>query len=151
MISACLCLKVCCRNCLNFISLIGSRPCIKADVNPTSLALAANTILGSSGVSKHGASGPAVEDEGVQGSMERTAIMADYHVQYDGDRDLWTVKRAGASRVSRTFATKAEATKQAKVFADRSGGGEVNIHNKGGNKIRDKRTIGKKDPRDIKG
>ncbi|MCT6918245.1 MAG: DUF2188 domain-containing protein, partial [Bifidobacteriales bacterium] len=36
--------------------------------------------------------------------------MADYHVQYDGDRDLWTVKRAGASRVSRTFATKAEAT-----------------------------------------
>ena len=104
-----------------------------------------------SGVSEHGGSGRAVEDEGVEGNMERTAIMADYHVQYDGDRDLWTVKRAGASRVSRTFATKAEATKQAKVFADRSGGGEVNIHNKGGNKIRDKRTIGKKDPRDIKG
>lgn len=110
-----------------------------------------NNIPEISGVSEHGGSGRAVEDEGVQGSTERTAIMADYHVQYDEDRDLWTVKRAGASRVSRTFATKAEATKQAKVFADRSGGGEVNIHNKGGNKIRDKRTIGKKDPRDIKG
>ena len=113
--------------------------------------LVSGDIPENSGVSKHGALGWAVEDEGVQGSMERTAIMADYHVQYNGERDLWTVKRAGASRVSRTFATKGEATKQAKVFADRSGGGEVNIHNKGGNKIRDKRTIGKKDPRDIKG
>ena len=123
---------------------------LKAKV-PSKYDIRGKDIPENSGVSKHGASGRAVEDEGVQGSTERMAIMADYHVQYDEDRDLWTVKRAGASRVSRTFATKAEATKQAKVFADRSGGGEVNIHNKGGNKIRDKRTIGKKDPRDIKG
>ena len=123
---------------------------LKAKV-PSKYDIRGKDIRVNSGVSEHVGLGRAVEDEGVQGSMERTAIMADYHVQYDGDRDLWTVKRAGASRVSRTFATKAEATKQAKVFADRSGGGEVNIHNKGGNKIRDKRTIGKKDPRDIKG
>lgn len=77
--------------------------------------------------------------------------MADYHVQFIKDRNAWGVKRAGASRVSKIFETQAAATKQAKIYADRSGGGEVNVHEKEGNQIRDKRTIGKKDPRSSKG
>lgn len=77
--------------------------------------------------------------------------MADYHVQFEKGRGVWSVKRVGASRVSKTFATQAEAAKQAKVYADRSGGGEVNVHKKEANQVRDKRTIGKEDPRSTKG
>lgn len=92
------------------------------------------------------------EDKRVRrGIPKGTTIMADYHVQYEKDRDVWSVKRAGASRATRTYPTQAEATKAAKAYADKSGGGEVNVHDKEGNRIRDKRTIGKKDPRSTKG
>jgi hypothetical protein len=77
--------------------------------------------------------------------------MADYHVQYDKDDEQWKTTRAGGERASSVSDTQAEAIADANRFADNSGGGEVNIHRKDNNEIRDKNTIGKVDPRKTKG
>ena len=77
--------------------------------------------------------------------------MADYHVQYDKDKGDWETKKAGASRASARSGTQSDAIADANRLADNSGGGEVNIHRKDNNQIRDKNTIGKKDPNPPKG
>lgn len=76
--------------------------------------------------------------------------MADYHVQYDKDRGDWETRKAGASRASSRSETQGEAVSDANRLAKNSGG-EVNIHRKDNNQIRDKNTIGKKDPNPPKG
>lgn len=72
--------------------------------------------------------------------------MPDYHVQYDKDKDSWGAQREGASRASSRHDTQAEAIAAANDLARSRGGGEVNIHRKDDNAIRDKNTIGKPDP-----
>lgn len=77
--------------------------------------------------------------------------MADYDVQFDKDRGDWGAKRAGASRNAARFGTQADAVDAANDLARNSGGGEVRIHTKDTNVIRDTNTIGKKDPYPPKG
>jgi hypothetical protein len=77
--------------------------------------------------------------------------MADYHVQYDKDKGDWSATREGASRASARSATQSDAIAEANRLADSGGGGEVNIHRKDNNQIRDKNTIGKKDPNPPRG
>ena len=72
--------------------------------------------------------------------------MSDYHVTYDRDDEQWKAKRAGGQRASGRFNTQAEAIARANQLAANAGGGEVNIHRKDNNEIRDKNTIGKPDP-----
>lgn len=72
--------------------------------------------------------------------------MGDYHVTYDKDDEQWKATRAGGQRASGTFDTQADAISRANQLAASSGGGEVNIHRKDNNQIRDKNTIGKTDP-----
>lgn len=54
--------------------------------------------------------------------------------------------RAGGQRASGAFDTQADAVTRANDLAGNSGGGEVSIHRKDNNQIRDKNTIGKSDP-----
>lgn len=72
--------------------------------------------------------------------------MGDHHVTYDKDDEQWKATRAGGQRASGTFDTQADAISRANQLAANSGGGEVNIHRKDNNQIRDKNTIGKTDP-----
>lgn len=72
--------------------------------------------------------------------------MADYHVNYDKDDEQWKVNRSGGERSSGNFDTQADAIDRANQLTAGSGGGEVNIHRKDNNQIRDKNTIGKDDP-----
>lgn len=72
--------------------------------------------------------------------------MGDYHVTYDKDDEQWKATRSGGQRASGTFDTQADAISRANQLAANSGGGEVNIHRKDNNQIRDKNTIGKTDP-----
>ena len=72
-------------------------------------------------------------------------------MQYDKDKDDWSATKAGASRASARADTQDEAVQAANDFARNSGGGEVNIHRKDNNQIRDKNTIGKDDPFPPKG
>lgn len=67
----------------------------------------------------------------------------DIHVVSDGDD--WLVRRAGAQRASARTDTQQQAIDRALEIARNSGGAEVNIHGRNG-QIRDKRTIGKRDP-----
>ena len=66
--------------------------------------------------------------------------MPNYHVSKNKDTGDWSVKRAGASRVSGNFDTQRSAEVSAKNFARNSGGGEVRIHGLDG-KIRDSDTV----------
>lgn len=72
--------------------------------------------------------------------------MADYDVQYDMSTGDWSAKRAGASRATARFRTQADADDAARGFAKNSGGGEVRVHRKDNNQIRNTDTIGKTDP-----
>lgn len=66
--------------------------------------------------------------------------MPNYHVVKNKDTGDWSVKRAGASRVSGNYSTQREAESSAKRFAGNTGGGEVRIHGLDG-KIRDSDTV----------
>lgn len=66
--------------------------------------------------------------------------MPNYHVAKSKNANGWSVKKAGASRVSGTFSTQSEAERSAKTFARNSGGGEVRIHGRDG-RIRDSDTV----------
>jgi hypothetical protein len=77
--------------------------------------------------------------------------MADYEVQYDKSDDQWKATRDGAKRAGAVADTQAEAIADANDLAANSGGGEVRIHRKDNNEIRDSNTIGKPDPFPPKG
>jgi hypothetical protein len=66
--------------------------------------------------------------------------MANYHVSKGREEGDWSIKRAGAERISDTARTQQRAEKLAKQFAGNSGGGEVRIHGRDG-KIRDSDTV----------
>ncbi|MBN1409080.1 MAG: DUF2188 domain-containing protein [Calditrichaceae bacterium] len=66
--------------------------------------------------------------------------MPNYHVVRNGDTGSWSVKRAGAGRVSGNFSTQRSAERSAKNYARNTGGGEVRIHGRDG-RIRDSDTI----------
>jgi len=66
--------------------------------------------------------------------------MSNYHVTKNRDIGQWSIKRAGAERVSDYVDTQREAELLAKQFAENSGGGEVRIHGLDG-KIRDSDTV----------
>jgi len=66
--------------------------------------------------------------------------MPNYHVIKNRDTGSWSVKRAGASRVSGVFSTQREAESSAKKYAHNTGGGEVRIHGLDG-RIRDSDTV----------
>ena len=76
--------------------------------------------------------------------------MADYHVTKPEGSDVWHVVKENSERASATAPTQAEAEKLAKELAISSGGGEVVVHTPSGpgvmGTIRDKDTVGKKDP-----
>ncbi len=77
--------------------------------------------------------------------------MANYHVTYDRSSKNWKVKKAGGSNASGRRATQKEAEALAKYFCSESGGGEVRIHRKDNNEIRDSDTVKPgNDPRKIK-
>ena len=77
--------------------------------------------------------------------------MANYNVTYDRDSGSWRAKQAGASRTVGDFDTQAEAAAAAKQRAINSGGGDVSIHRRDNNQIREKNTYGKSDPFPPKG
>lgn len=64
--------------------------------------------------------------------------MANYHVVKKDSS--WVVKKVGADRISGSFGKQNQAEKAAKKFAEKSGGGEVRIHDRHG-RIRDSDTI----------
>lgn len=66
--------------------------------------------------------------------------MPNYHVVKNKESGSWSVKRAGANRVSGNFSTQRDAERSAKNFARNTGGGEVRIHGRDG-KIRDSDTV----------
>lgn len=74
----------------------------------------------------------------------------------DNDRSVyktaegWANKRDGASRPAEIHSTQAEAAAQAREHLKHSGGGELKIMGENG-QIRQKDTIGKKDPFPPKG
>jgi hypothetical protein len=72
--------------------------------------------------------------------------MADYHVTHDKSTGDWGAKKSGASRAAARFDTQAQAYDAARGLAERSGGGDVFIHRKDDNVIRDRSTVGKPDP-----
>ncbi len=67
--------------------------------------------------------------------------MSNYHTNYDSNKKHWKVNKAGGKRASRTTKTQKEAEKIAKELCGNSGGGEVVIHRKDNNRIRDKDTV----------
>jgi len=67
--------------------------------------------------------------------------MANYHVTYDRNNLVWKVKKAGGKRASARTATQKEAEVLANHFCSDSGGGEVRIHRKDNNEIRDSDTV----------
>lgn len=77
--------------------------------------------------------------------------MADYHVQYDKSSGEWLTRRDGATRAAGRYSTQDQARDAGDGFAARSGGGEVRVHRKDNNQIRDTDTIGKNDPYPPKG
>ena len=76
--------------------------------------------------------------------------MANYHVTKPYGADEWHVTREGADRPAATERTQEEAEKRAHELILSSGGGELVIHTESGQNdpgvIRQKDTIGKKDP-----
>lgn len=78
--------------------------------------------------------------------------MANYHITYDRDKKRWKIIKAGATRASTFADTQEEAQKIAKRLSSNQGGGEVRIHRKDNNKIRDSDTVKPgNDPKDIPG
>lgn len=73
----------------------------------------------------------------------------DYNVFHDGND--WVTKKQGASRASSRHDTQKDAYDAARGYLTNSGGGDVSVHRKDNNQIRDKNTIGKKDPFPPKG
>ena len=73
----------------------------------------------------------------------------DYDVYHDGQD--WVSKKHGASRASSRHDTQKDAYDATRGYLERSGGGDVAIHRKDNNEIRDKNTIGKSDPHPPKG
>lgn len=73
----------------------------------------------------------------------------EYNVFHDGEN--WVSKKQGASRASSLHDTQAEAYAATKEYLMNSGGGDVSVHRKDNSQVRDKNTIGKKDPFPPKG
>ena len=73
----------------------------------------------------------------------------DYNVYYNGID--WVSKRQGASRASSVHSTQKEAYDATRGYLLNSRGGDISIHRKDNNLIREKNTIGKRDPYPPKG
>lgn len=74
----------------------------------------------------------------------------DYNVFHDGDD--WVVKGQDAQRASSRHETQKDAYDAAKGYLNNTpGGGDISIHRKDNNQIRDKNTINRKDPHPPKG
>lgn len=67
----------------------------------------------------------------------------DYNVYYDGTD--WISKRQGASRASSRHETQREAYGASRGYLGNSTGGDISVHRKDNNQIREKNTIGRRD------
>lgn len=68
--------------------------------------------------------------------------MANYHVVKRGSN--WATMKAGSNRVSSIHRKQSTAIDRGKSLTKKTGGGELNIHNRQG-QIREKNTYAKKD------
>ena len=68
----------------------------------------------------------------------------DYNVFRTGGK--WAAKLQGAERASSLHRTQREAYEAARNYADNAGGGEISTHRADNGQIRQKNTIGKRDP-----
>lgn len=69
------------------------------------------------------------------------------HIQYDKHKKMWILKIENDNNFVEYYSTQKLAIENARKITY----GEMNIHRKDNNQIRQKDTIGKKDPRNIKG
>lgn len=72
------------------------------------------------------------KNEQIQGSYAEISVSAPaYRVKYDKDKKDWVVKKDGASRATRRFSTKSEATKYANGLS-KGNGSKLSVHKKNG-------------------
>jgi hypothetical protein len=75
------------------------------------------------------------------------ADQPDQHIYFKEKKEKWALQGEGNQKVTQYFDTQREAINRGKEILKNGGGGELNIHKKGGTPppIREKNTYGRRD------